>query len=277
MSTADLHIHSMYSDGTMTIDQIARTAYERGVRLLAVSDHDMLDGARQLQKHVKQHEEYKDMCCIPAVEINTLDRGNNVHILGYHVDLEDVAFDAFITENRHKLDDVSIQMIRKMERDHETISLEEFQRFTYDRTKGGFEALHYLMEKGFTDSLKEGFRFFEIYDCPYSCVEFPDVPSAIEKIHKAGGIAVLAHPGVTIKERELEKFWQELYRFVDMGIEGIECYYPLHTDWITKYSLQVCAREGLYITAGSDCHGCYSGGEINAMKTPVQAVTLPHS
>jgi len=259
----------------MTVEEIAGQAYKRGVRLLAVSDHDMLEGARQLQRIVKGKKEYAGMICIPAVEINTLDLGNNVHILGYHVDLEDQAFDDFIRENRRMLDDVSTQLIRKMEKDYENISLAEFMSYTYDRTKGGFEALHYFMEKGLTRALKEGFRFYEIYDCPYSCVDFPDVPTAIEKVHEAGGVAVMAHPGVTILKKEQEAFRAELLRFVDMGIDGIECYYPTHPDWMIRMCLEICKEKNLYITTGSDCHGSYSGGEINVMKTPVEAVTLP--
>ncbi|MBR1693141.1 MAG: PHP domain-containing protein [Lachnospiraceae bacterium] len=301
MGTADLHIHSMYSDGTMTIEEIAQEAIRQGVTLLAVSDHDMLKGARRLQELVKEknlyqkqtmHDrssakglqepvqekaEHDGLICIPAVEINTLDRGRNVHILGYHVDLDDSSFDEFINNNRRMLDDVSVQLIRKMEKDYEQISLAEFANYTYDRTKGGFEALHYLNEKGLTQTLKEGFRFYEIYDCPYSCVNFPDIPTAIEKVHRAGGVAVLAHPGVTIPEKEPGEFEKELLRYVAMGIDGIECYYPLHPDWMIGMCVRICEEKGLFITAGSDCHGSFGTAGINQMNISADRVTLPVS
>ena len=274
MIYADLHIHSMYSDGTMTIEEILEQAYTHQVSLLAVSDHDMLDGARYLQDQVTNNKKYANIKCIPAVEINALDNGRNVHILGYYVDLENKEFNTFIQKNRAMLDDVSIQLIRKMEKDYANIFLEEFRHYTYDRTKGGFEALHYLKEKGFIQGLKEGFRFYETYDCPYSCVDFLDVPSVIEKVHEAGGIAVLAHPGVTIPETEPEAFKKQLLRYLDMGVEGIECYYPLHPQWMEEMCVEICKEKDLFITAGSDCHGGFGNAKIGETQTPVSAVNL---
>lgn len=274
MKTADLHIHSYYSDGTMTIEEIAQEALQRGVGLIAVSDHDMLDGSRELMKLTREDPQYASLTCIPAVEINTLDDEVNVHILGYHVDLSDAAFDAFIRRNRRMLDDVSIRLIRKMEKDYQTISLREFRNYSYDRTMGGFEALHYLKEKGLTQTAKEGFRFFELYDCPYSCVDFPDVRQAAEQVHRAGGMAVLAHPGVTIKNHDEEWFYKELLRYVEMGIDGIECYYPLHPAWMVQMCEELCRRRGLIVTAGSDCHGSFGTARIGEMGIPVSAVTL---
>ena len=183
-------------------------------------------------------------------------------------------FDSFIRKNRNMLDDVSIQLMKKMEKDYDNISLEEFRQYTYDPTKGGFEALHYFRDKGFIQELKEGFRFFQIYDCPYSCVEFPDVPTVIEKVHEAGGIAVMAHPGVTIPHKEPEAFKEELLRYVDMGVEGIECYYPLHPKWMEELCVEICKEKGLYITAGSDCHGGFGNARIGETQTPVEVVTI---
>ena len=95
MLYADLHVHSMYSDGTMTIEEILEEADKQQVGLLAVSDHDMLDGARALQKLAKENEKYKNIKCIPSVEINALDGERNVHILGFYVDLQNKEFDSF--------------------------------------------------------------------------------------------------------------------------------------------------------------------------------------
>lgn len=274
MQTADLHIHSFYSDGTMTIPEILKEAHRKNVALLAVSDHDMLEGARELQKLSQESVLYQDIKCIPAVEINTLDLQTNVHVLGYYVDLEDPEFCTFIRKNRNMLDDVSIQLIRKMEKDYDSISLSEFRSYTYDRTKGGFEALHYLLEKGFTSSLRDGFQYYTTYDCPYDCVDFPNVQTAISQVHMVHGTAVMAHPGVTIKTREPEEFERELRRYVDMGFDGVECYYPLHTDWMTEICLRICQEKNLFITAGSDCHGSFGSAAISEMSIPVSKVCL---
>ena len=267
---ADLHIHTYYSDGTMSPEEILNTALLKGVAVLAVTDHDVLEGTLELQQLCQNH----DIKYISGVELDSLDHGNNVHILGYGMDLKNKEFLDFVHQNRTKLDTVNSMLIEKMQEDYVNISVTDYMNYTYDRAKGGWKALHYLMEKGLTDSLREGFAFYPKYNCTYQCVNFLSVEEVCRYIHNAGGKAVLAHPGVSIKEEDIHIFKKELLRFISYGLDGIECYYPTHKNDITAICLQICKEQDLLITCGSDCHGTFGFAEVGQTNTPISKLNL---
>ncbi len=267
---ADLHIHSFYSDGTMSPEEILSEALAKGVGLLAISDHDILQGTLKLQKLCSE----KDIKYISAVELDSLDQERDVHILGYGINLQDEEFCAFVKRNRDLLDEISIKLINKMQDEIEGITLTDFNSFNYDKKKGGWKALHYFMEKGLTKSLREGFTIYQKYDFPYDCVEFPSVGSVVQYIHNAGGKAILAHPGEVLKGIEIVEFKKEVTRLVDLGLDGIECYYPTHSAVITDICLELCKDRNLLITAGSDCHGEFGSTRIGEMNIPIEWLNL---
>ncbi|MDD3172245.1 MAG: PHP domain-containing protein [Herbinix sp.] len=267
---ADLHIHSYYSDGTMSPKEILEAALPRGVGLLTITDHDTLDGTLELQELCLG----KEVHYITGIELSSLDNVNNTHILGYGINLQDKEFCSFVKRNRILLDTVNSMLIEKMQADYDCISVSDYNAYTYDRTKGGWKALHYLVEKGLTTSLREGFALYPRYGCTYDCVDFPSVQTVCQNIHKAGGKAVLAHPGVTVKEADITVFENEVLRLISYGIDGIECYYPTHTEEITKICLQVCKNHNLLITTGSDCHGEFGTAEVGEMNIPISMLNL---
>lgn len=270
--TMDLHIHSYYSDGTMSVSEILDAAIKNQVGILAIADHDMLDGTLELQSLCNTTK--APITYLSGIELNTLDSHENIHILGYGMDLSNPEFRNFVATNRMYLDDISFQLIRKMEAKYHHISKEDFQLFQYDRRKGGWKALHYFLEKGITTSLREGFYLYDLYDCPYHCVPFPSVPTAIEAIHAAGGIAVLAHPGVSIKETHPLTFSKKLLAFSEMGLDGIECYYTTHTADVTKQCLMLCEQKDLLTTVGSDCHGSFGNAKVGELQIPIHQLNL---
>lgn len=267
---ADLHIHSYYSDGTMTPEDILSLALTKGVGLIAIADHDILEGSLKLQKLCSNY----DIHYLPAVELDSLDNGIDIHILGYGMNLLDKEFYSFVKKNRIMLDNVSIKLIEKMQLDYDCITLSDYTKYSYDRQKGGWKALHYFCEKGLTKSLKEGLKFYPQYRCFYNCVEFPTVSVVAQYIHNAGGKAILAHPGEIIKEIDITHFKEEILRLVNCGLDGIECYYPSHTNDITNVCLEICKDNDLLITAGSDCHGEFGGTEVGEMSIPIRQLSL---
>jgi len=267
---ADLHIHSYYSDGTMSPEEILTAALSKGVGLIAISDHNSLEGSLKLQKLCRGF----DIQYVPAVEIDALDNGNNIHILGYGMNLFNEEFRLFVKRNRTLLDEISIKLIEKMQSDFDSITLSDYLNYSYDREKGGWKGLHYLFKRGLTKSLKEGLKFYQTYNCSYDCVDFPSVNLAAQYIHNAGGKAILAHPGVVIKETDNDLFKKELLRFISYGLDGIECYYPSHTKEITDVCLEICEVEDLLITAGSDCHGSFGNSEIGEMHITIGQLKL---
>jgi predicted metal-dependent phosphoesterase TrpH len=267
---ADLHTHSYYSDGTMSPAEILEAASNNGVGLIAITDHDMLDGSVELMK-IKDKYGIK---CISGVEIDTIYKGLNYHILGYGVNLEDKDFSDFIKQNRILLEDVNIKLIEKMEKDYDSITLSEYLNYTHDRRKGGWKTLHYLLEKGVTQNLFEGFAVYSKYNHSHSSVEFPSIEVICEYIHNDGGKAILAHPGKVIKETDINNFKNEVLDVVSFGIDGIECYYPAHTKAITDACLEICESRDLLITCGSDCHGEFQDTAIGEIRIAIENLKL---
>lgn len=267
---ADLHIHSFYSDGTMSPKEILTTAFNKGIGLLAITDHNMLAGSFELMQLCDKY----DIKYISGVEIDVIYSGINYHILGYGVNLEDKVFCDFIEENRILLEKVDIKLIEKMKSDYDCITLSDYLNFTYDKRLGGWKALHYFIEKGLTKSLFEGFMLYSKYEHSCNCVQFPSIKLACQYIHNAGGKAVLAHPGRVINKTNINAFKKELLRIINLGIDGIECYYPSHTEDITTVCLEICEDRNLLITCGSDCHGEFQNTAIGEMNIPIENLKL---
>jgi predicted metal-dependent phosphoesterase TrpH len=267
---ADLHIHSLFSDGTLSPEEIIAIAVEKGLGLIAITDHNVLEGSREIQKL----NDKKELLLISGVELDALDRGKNLHILGYGMDLTNERFREFTEKNRLLLDSVDERLIVRMQRDYNNISLKEYLNYNYDRKNGGWKALHYFVEKGITNSLTAGFAFYSKYEQSYNCIEFPSVSMVCNIIHSAGGRAILAHPGRVVNVTERNDFKREITRLINLGIDGIECYYPTHSHEVTEDCLSICKELGLLITAGSDCHGNFEKTEIGEMEIPISWLNL---
>lgn len=250
---ADLHVHSYFSDGTMSPAELIKEAKASGVGLFAVADHDTFAGSAELCNL----GEISGIQCIPAAEITCTENKKQVHVLCYRPDFSNEAFMKFVAEGRHKLDMMSVRLIEKMEQSGINVSVSEFNEFEYDRSGGGWKALHYFVYKGVTSTLHEGASFYDRYGCGYDTADFPSVKTTVEKIHSANGIAVIAHPGVSIPFDDPKLFISELERFVSYGADGIECFYPEHSDEITAICEKICDDRGLLKTCGSDFHGTF--------------------
>lgn len=261
----DLHIHSYFSDGTMSPKEILDEAIMKNLRALAIADHNALEGSKELRELSLN----RNIKFISGVEIDTLDNEINYHILGYNFKLEDDMFNKFIEKTRQTLEDVSTRLITKMEKDYEKINLKEYSEYTYPKNGGGWKALHYFKGKKLTKELFDGYQFYAKYGPLYTTANFPNIQESIEQIHKANGIAILAHPGRVLKNLSLQEFETEVRRIVDLGIDGIECYYPTHSKEIIVICKKICKEYNLFITAGSDCHGTFENTVIGENNTEI--------
>ncbi len=265
-----MHIHSYYSDGTMSPAEIFAEAKAAGVTALAIADHDTLEGSIKLGKLCEGSE----IDYIPGVELDALDRGINIHVLAYYADFTNARFVEFTRSIREKLDNLSVILISEMEKEIPAISLAEYDAFAYRKGGGGWKALHYLMHKGFTKTLMEGIFFYPEYGATYDKSGFPSVAEVCAEVHAAGGKAILAHPQEVIRVKADDAFERELRRLISYGLDGVECYYPSHSSEVTETCVRVCDELGLLITAGSDCHGDFGSARINEMKAMRDVVRI---
>ncbi len=267
MIKADLHIHSFHSDGTYSIKRILEEAKKNQVHILAITDHNCLDA---YEKPI-QDDEIKLIC---GVELDCVEKGINYHVLGYGIDVKDQNFRDFVRQNNEKLEQVNIELLKKVIVDHPECSMEEYHDFSYDRKKGGWKLLHYFVEKGLTSSLQDGFRIYAQYHHSYACVDFPSMSEVCRQIHQAKGKAILAHPQKVLKPTSYDVFEQTVEGLLENGLDGIECYYPSQDGKATEICLKICQEHDCMITCGCDCHGEFEHTHIGELAIPVEYLKL---
>ena len=246
----DLHIHTYYSDGTMSPKEVVEDAKRKNLGIIAITDHDVLDSYEEL----KVEAEKAGIIAIRGVEIDSIFEGHLVHLLAYKFEDNEKLF-KLINHAKDQLLETSIELIRRIENDYEGISLEDYNSYEYERRKGGWKGIHYLHDRKITEGLFDGVKFYGKYDCGHEKFAFPSVGEVCNTVHDANGYVVLAHPCNYYSNKNKEEILEKLEILKSLGIDGVECYYPANSDLMTNTCLEFCKDNNLIITAGSDGHG----------------------
>ena len=270
MNFADMHIHSMYSDGSLTPAEIVSIARGNGVGLISVCDHNVIEGSIETEKIALE----AGLKYIRGVEIDVIFEGQDVHILCYGADFSYEPLLSSIRRARAILDGMSLELLQRMIKDYPSLSIPDYDSFTHDTRKGGWKMLQYLAARGVTSGLKEGFPYYDKYGVTYAEAGFESAEKTVELIHAAGGKAVLAHPGVNFTTESISGFERQLEHIMEIGLDGVECHYVRHTPGITRKCIEICNRRGKMITAGSDCHGAFNRNAIGQTQTRIDQLEL---
>ena len=246
----DLHMHSYYSDGTMSPREIVEDAKKRNVQLIAITDHNVLDSYTEL----KEAAEEFGIKVIRGVEIDARFEDIVVHILAYNFEDNEILFN-LIHKAKNELLETSIELIKRMENDYENISSEDYEAYDYDKRKGGWKGIHYLFDRGITSELFEGVKYYGKYKCGHEYFDYPTVEEVVKAVHEANGYVVLAHPCNYYKNNTKEEVLEKLEKFKSIGIDGVECYYPANSEMMTETCVEFCKNNDMIITVGSDSHG----------------------
>ncbi|MEG0852383.1 MAG: PHP domain-containing protein [Angelakisella sp.] len=248
--SVDLHLHSCFSDGTYTPEEMAEALKQHGITLAALADHNTCDGYPRFHAACDS----LGISTIRGMEMDCLHDGIVIHVLAYGFEAAGKIL-SFAAHSRQLLLEMSRDLVRRMHKDYPQLSLEEYDSFTYDSTKGGWKGLHYLLEKGIVQNLCEGRKLYSKYHCDYSDYPFPSAGAVCQAIRDAGGLPVLAHPGNWFAETPPKELTEKFDALRTAGLGGIECYYPSHSPRLTAFCLAYCSKHNLLVTAGSDCHG----------------------
>ncbi len=247
MPKVDLHTHSDFSDGTSTPEEVVRAALKTGITVYALTDHDTTDGVRRAEAVCKEHR----ILFTPGVEISTRDH-DHLHFTGYNLDLNNTEFQAFLEQNRAQRQERIRKIIRQLQQAGVDLTEEE----VFSRAPNTVSRAHVadaLKAKKIVATRQEGFRKYLVPGQPgYVPSAGVTALEAIRQIKQAGGIAVIAHPGIVAEHWNFPA-WTET------GLDGVEVFYPAHTYTMRQDLLAITRKYGLLATAGSDYHGPQGG------------------
>jgi predicted metal-dependent phosphoesterase TrpH len=245
----DLHVHSIFSDGSQTPEELLAEAEALGLKALGLTDHDTVRGIDRFLAAAPP-----SVRPVPGVEVSTRLGEMSPHMLGYFVDPSNRALGdalAWIRESRQAR---NMEILAKLNRMGFQLSWEEVRQFAGDEVVGRPHFALAMVRRGYVKDRQRAFRDYLGHRCP-AYVERKGLSpeESIALIRGAGGVAVLAHP-VTLKllPNPLRDLLSALR---DEGLGGVEVYYPEHPQRLVNTLLKMAADLGLAVTGGSDYHG----------------------
>ncbi|MBU0468431.1 MAG: PHP domain-containing protein [Candidatus Omnitrophica bacterium] len=243
---ADLHIHTNYSDSTLTPKEVVEQAYKNNISCISITDHDTFEG---IPIAIEESKKY-DIEVISGIELSSVMNGRDVHILGY---LFDHANEEFV--NRLIcMQDTRIGRMQKMinklkELGIDNIELEDVCELAESKSVGRPHLALLLKQKGWVSETREAFDKYIAEGAPAYFPKYKQTPSeAIKLINEMGGVSVLAHPMIT-------RIDELIPGLVKDGLNGIEVYYPNVSNTIIEFYEGMAKKHGLVATGGSDSHG----------------------
>jgi predicted metal-dependent phosphoesterase TrpH len=263
MSRVDLHIHTTASDGLLTPVEVVRTAIEKGLSAIAITDHDTTEGVEEALTAA----EGTGLEVIPGVELSAEHGSGETHILGYFVDRRDTALQEMLAVLRRARRERAWKMIGKLAALGVTVSWGRVLEIAGDSSAFGRPHIaQALREKGYVDTINEAFYRYIGLDGPAYVARYKLTPTqAVEIVRAAGGLPVLAHPW---RQREM------VVRLSARGLVGVEAYYPRYSDEECEELASLGEQYGLIPTGGTDFHGYEDNGALTVGDVPVPMESL---
>jgi len=244
----DLHTHTVASDGTYTPAELVREAARRGVRVLAITDHDSVDAVAPATLAARDHPPLE---IVAGIEINTDGPGGEIHVLGYFLDHEAAWLRDLLREFRAERAARVHRIAERLAELGHPIDAEEVFALVQEGSAGRPHVAQVMVRRGYVGTVREAFDRFLGAGKPAYVGHRKVLPrEACDIIRRAGGLAVVAHPG----------FHDDPHRMIrDLAstglLDGVECYYAEHSAEQTTQLLGLCRELGLVTTGGSDFHG----------------------
>ncbi|MGQ9707963.1 MAG: PHP domain-containing protein [bacterium] len=251
-AVVDLHLHTVFSDGLFTPEAVVIEARRLGLSAIAITDHDSVDGIDRARTQGKKN----GVEVVPGVEMSCNVNGTDVHILGYYLDYHsETVLDFFARVRASRLKRAE-QMVNKLNEMGLPVSLARVKELAGAGAIGRPHLAQALVEAGGVSSIGEAFERYIGYDGPAYFPKLRLTPlAAIEFIHRAGGLAVIAHPATYGNDGLI-------YTVIAAGVDGIEVWHPEHNRRQTDIYLEMAEKNRLLVTGGSDCHGGRKFGRI---------------
>lgn len=249
MKIADLHMHTIYSDGIRHPNDLIDLAIDNNIDIISITDHDSIMGLKNISN---KNENIK---IVNGIELTSYYNNESIHILGYNIDINN-------KELNNKLDSIRTNkfyaiiaslVVLKDKYNIEFSSYDLANLFNNPGSISRVDIAKLCLKYNYVTTISEAFDKYlaNIYDYININNIKIEPKEVINLIHKSGGFAVLAHPKI-YKIDNIEDFIKEL---ISYGLDGIEVYHSLHNKEDIKYYLKLANKYNLKISGGSDYHG----------------------
>lgn len=241
----DLHMHSTVSDGLLDPVALVGAVLESGVQVFSLTDHDSVDGSAEVETHAL----VAGLRFISGIEVSAFWKRVEFHFLGYFLDPKDEPLLTFLRSTREARRKRLQAMVSRLWALGIAVDIGEVMALARDGNVGRPHLARVLVRHGVVANTDEAFdRYLGVDKAAY--VPRPDVTvqDAIRVIHDAGGLASLAHPGLTNRDDAMPDL-------VGAGLDAIEIYHPKHSPGLVRHYRKMAERLGLLVTGGSDFHG----------------------
>lgn len=246
----DLHLHSIFSDGTHTPTELIGLAQSRGLTAVSVTDHDSIEGVAEAMTAGEE----AGVEAVAGIELSVVFNDHHLHLLGYFFDHTDLEFQDKIAVLQDARSIRNKKIIAKLQGMGIDISEDEVEKVSSTGQTGRPHIAKVLVAKGVVRSMDEAFeRYLKKGAGAYASRFVYNGAEAIEIIKKCGGLVVVAHPA------QIVSGYQELQllvgKLVDCGLDGLEVYYPTYSANTRKNLKKIAKRYDMVISGGSDFHG----------------------
>ena len=253
-AVVDLHLHTLASDGRLTPTELVRLAAGRGLRTIAVTDHDTTDGLAEAFDAVK---EFPGVRIIPGIELSADVPGDEVHVLGYFIDPGDAELQAELRRFRAGRVDRAKTMVEKLAQLGIQLEWERVQHFAGDGAVGRPHVAMAMVEAGYCQEPKDAFPDYLGRNGLAYVERVKLTPrEAVEMIRRAGGAAVLAHPAY------MNDMESGVAGLSGAGLSGMEVYYGKYGDDTVRQLARLSREYDLIPCGGSDYHGMGNSDDV---------------
>jgi 3',5'-nucleoside bisphosphate phosphatase len=260
---ADLHLHTNFSDGTYTPEELAAFGRQHGLAAMSLTDHDTIGGCARMATACQTI----GIEFISGSELTAELNGNELHLLGYFIDIRNPKLLAEMSRFQTVRQNRIREMVVRLNQLHIPLHADAVFALANCASPGRPHVARALVQAGFCKSLDEAFDRFLKKNKPAWVPKFKTSASdAIALIHQAGGVAVMAHPGLNRTDDIIPDL-------VAAGLDGIECFHSKHSTAAAEHYLMLADQHRLLVTGGSDCHGMNKGKPlIGTIKLPYEHI-----
>lgn len=258
----DLHLHTRHSDGSCTPEETVQRARQIGLAAISITDHDSLSAVEEARQVAEGIE------LVTGVELSCHYQGADIHMLAYFIDsgYEPLADKVrFYQLERLKRGQLIVERLNELGID---LKMETVQRMAQDAAIGRVHVADALLREEYVRTFDEAFSRYLGYHAPaYVPKTHFDPAEAIELVHHAGGITVMAHPGSTRRD-------DAIAFLTGVGMDGLEVYHSKHTPAQVRHYKEIASRNSLLISGGSDWHGRNDArSEMGNQRVPYTVLT----